>query len=165
MTFLPRRVIGLVLVVCFAGTPAFLLACAVTCVPGMMTGHAMPAAAPDARLAAEASAHEHMHHEVAPEPSAPADAASPRSGATVAASSRPATSPDRVDRGCCDHATARATMATPASRADIAAPAVTATLATVITVPAVGAVGLAHAALVRPSFLSPPLRSPLVLRI
>jgi hypothetical protein len=163
VTFLPRRVISLVLMVCFAGTPSLLLACAVICVPGTMT-HGLAAAAKEAASASEASAHEHMHHSTAAGQSASVRTASPQPAPSVTAANL-ATSADVVGRGCCTHTSTSATTATTTTRADVTALGAPAALAVFIAVPAGRDMGQARATLVGRSFPPAPVRSPLVLRI
>ena len=162
MTFLPRRVISLVLALCFAGMPSLLLACAVTCLPGLMTHGVMAAAASDAASAAEGASHEHLHHAMpAGQPSAqpPSDAA----GALVAGMNL-ASSIDIVGPDCCAHTRASATTSTPANRPDTAALLGSVTSAGFITV-ALRDVRHVRATLLVQSLPSLPPRSSLVLRI
>ena len=164
MTFLPRRVISLVLMVCFAGTPSLLLACAVTCVPGMMT-HGLAAAATDAASAAEASAHEHMHHSTATGQSASVHTVSPQPASSVTAANVATSADVVVGRDCCVHTSTSATTATTTTRADVTALAAPVALAVFSTVSAGHDMGLARATLVGLSLPPAPARSPLVLRI
>ncbi len=165
MILLPRRVISLVVVVCFAGTPSLLLACAAICVPGMLTHGAMPVAAADAVPAAEAAAHEHMHHAMPAGHSASAPAATPRPDATVVQVNLASSSNDVVGPDCCAHPKTGVSTAPPAARTDIAALIGPGTVAVLITVPAVRDAGRVRATLVGQALLFLPPRSPLVLRI
>ena len=161
VTCLPRRVIGLVMVVCFAGTPSLLLACAVTCVPGMMTHGAMSAAA--SAPAARTPSHEHLHHAMPAGPSSARTANLP--DAAVAGTDLAVPPTDLVGPDCCAHTRASATTATPANRTDTTALLGSGTAAVFIAVAAVPDVGLVRASRLGQSLLAPPPRPPLVLRI
>lgn len=162
--FLPRRVLSFALVVCFACTPSALLACAVICVPGMMSHGAMLDAAP----VAAASGHEHMHHAMPAPAAASARAASHHDSShhaeTVAPATVVASSTDAIGPGCCTHQPASAGASTRASRADAAAVAAPATSPVFVTLPPARVVAV-RAALNGHGFPSPPTHAPIVLRI
>jgi hypothetical protein len=157
-----RRVIGLAMVVCFAGTPSLLLACAVTCVPGMMTHGAIAAVAPDATPAPPTLSHEHLHHAMPAEPSS-APAAKPFD-ATLVGATLVAPSTDLVGPDCCAHTRASA-AATPAHRADTTALAGSSTAAVFVALSAVRDASRMRASRLGPPLLAQPPRPPLALRI
>jgi hypothetical protein len=164
VNFLPRRAIGLVLVVCLAATPSLLLACAAICMPGMMTHGAM-SAAPDAPIAQATGHDEHMHHAM-PGGESPAQTASQAADAsTVAAANLAGTSTDLVGPGCCAHTRATATTATPANREDTAVLLGAALAAPVIPVAAIPDVSLVRAPRIGRSLPSRPPQPLFALRI
>jgi hypothetical protein len=163
MTFLSRRTVSFALIVCVAGAPSFLLACAAMCVPGMMTHGAMAVAAPDSE-SAQALPSEHTHHAMPAEQS-PARTAAHHSEQPVAGVDLAATFSDLVDSGCCDHTGASVTTATPGHRADAAAVVGSGTTAVAILAASVPGIHHVRATPFGQSLPPQPLRSLLVLRI
>ena len=160
VTVLPRRVLSVVLVVCFGCTPTALLACAVICAPGMMSHGAMPDAAP----VAEASGHEYMHHAMPAQPAASSSVAPRHQAATVTVAVAAAASTDAIGPGCCAHTAASAAASTTASRVDTTALVSPGATPEFVTAPTLQ-VASVRATLVSQSLPPPPTRAPVVLRI
>jgi hypothetical protein len=160
---LPRRAISIVLVLCFAGTPSLLLACAVSCVPGMMTHRTMPQAT-DAATATQVPAHHHMKG-ATEEGQSSAGRTPHHPDVLQIGTNLPVSSTDAVGPGCCAHTSASATTATPVSRADRVVLLPSATVVAFVTVAPLRDTDPGRATPLLPSLLPQPPRSPLVLRI
>jgi hypothetical protein len=159
-------VLSFALLVCFACTPSAMLACAVICVPGMMSPAAMANLAP----AVEASGHEHMHHAMpARAGAASARAAShhdsPHHPEAVAQATIVAPSADAIGPGCCTHARESAGATTRASRADGVAIPAPAACPPIVTPGPARAPQSGRATLIVNSLTPLPTHAPLVLRI